>query len=374
MEQDTNRHDKCQSQVNHAQYYLSDMKSRYSTVCMDGTAPEAFSGSSTPPQVWPFNMAGMAEDLPPEQAVSEQNELDFRVEATAKTEEPEGETMAERLFGYLMCNPAWALQAEKNKMFHEAKLSVDQTRTWDFITGSDLFRKFVRRNTQATRRLLITAGEHHGEVISTTKILAATIMTLSASERDTEDVIPTFVIGWFCADDTQMWDRTDPDKPVNLSSRLMMTSLVCQLLDAMMTDKIECDLSFIDRTFALDEIAELDLSGLSKMFSRLVLKVPEGRQIVCVIDEICRYDGPGGDARCAIEKLVALTKELLNGPRYFKLLLTCGCKGIEMREDFESKDLFSIKSDDQTMEVPQGAEILPPCPNLSAGLKPRDDS
>ncbi|KAK1481587.1 hypothetical protein CTAM01_13944 [Colletotrichum tamarilloi] len=353
----------------YAKNYMRYIKSGYLTACVDDAVPEAFSGPSAPPRVWSFDMTGMRDVLRPKQAASEQSEIDFRVEATAEMEEPEGETTAERLSQYLMCNRVWPRQAEKREMFCEAKLSVDRERTWDFIIGNDLFKKFVRRKPQATRCLLIMAGEHYGEVISTTGILAANVMEKSACKRNKEDVIPTFVIGWFCADDTQMEDRTDPGKPVNLSSRLMMASLVCKLREQMMAEKIECDLSFINSELNWDDIGKWELGVLSEMFAKLVLQTPEGSQIICVIDEICTYEDHNftDDADKAINALVAIANsaELLTGPRSFKLLLTFKHEASGIDKTF--------RSEDQVMKVPQEAEIPSPCddyPDFSAGLEP----
>ncbi|KAI3539072.1 hypothetical protein CSPX01_09199 [Colletotrichum filicis] len=353
----------------YAKNYMGYIESCYLTACVDDAVPEAFSGPSAPPRVWPFDMTGVIDALRPKQAASEQSELDFKVEATAEMEEPEGEMTTERLFQYLIYNEVWPQQARKRKMFCEAKLSTDQEKTWDLIIENDLYKKFVRRNPQATRCLLIMAGEHYGEVISTTGKLAANVMEKSACKRNKEDVIPTFVIGWFCADDTQMEDRTHPYKPVNLSSRLMMASLVCKLRDQMMAEKIECDLSSINSELNWDDIGKWELGVLSKIFDKLVSQTPEGSQIICVIDEICSYEYCDftDDTNKAINALVAIANsaELLTGPRYFKLLLTCKheASGIEKK----------IRSEDQIIKVPQEAEIPSPCddyPDFSAGLEP----
>ncbi|KAK1461174.1 hypothetical protein CMEL01_14810 [Colletotrichum melonis] len=328
----------------YAKNYMGYIESCYLTACVDDAVPEALSGPSAPPRVWPFDMTGVIDALCPKQAVSEQSELDFRVEATAEME-------------------------EKRKMFCEAKLSADQEKTWDLIIENDLYKKFVRRNPQATRCLLIMAGEHYGEVISTTGKLAAIVMKESACKRNKEDGIPTFVIGWFCADDTQMEDRTDPYKPVNFSSRLMMASLVCKLRDQMMAEKIECDLSSINSELNWDDISKWELGVLSEIFSKLISQTPEGSQIICVIDEICSYEycDYTDDTNKAINALVAIANsaELLTGPRYFKLLLTCKHEASGIEEKF--------RSEDQIMKVPQEVEIPSPCddyPDFSAGLEP----
>ncbi|KXH49276.1 hypothetical protein CNYM01_06992 [Colletotrichum nymphaeae SA-01] len=332
-------------QQNHAQYYMRDRKSRCSAASLDDAAREFFSESSAPPQVWPFDLAGVNDALTPEQTALEQNESYFRTEVTAEIIDPEGETTVERLF------------------------RGDQWKTWDYIIANNLFRDFVERYQQKTRCLLIIAGEHCGETISTTSKLAATVRTISACKRNEKDVISTFVIGWFCTDDTQIWDRKDPDKPVNISSRLMMASLVFQLLDLMMAKNIECDLSFINSEFNWDDIGKWELQVLSEIFTRLVLQAPEGSQIICVIDEICSYedwDSTEDDANKAVNALVAIANsaELLTGPRYFKLLLTCEDEAPGIEKKFKSKD--------QIMKVPQEVEVPPPfddCPDSFAGLE-----
>lgn len=144
----------------------------------------------------------------------------------------------------------------------------------------------------------------------------------------------------------------------------------------MMARQDEYDLSFINSEFNWDRIITLKPKVLSKKFSRLVLQTPQGSQIVCVIDEICCYNGPGGDARWVINELVALTKrtELLCGPRRFKLLLTCEHETFEIKADFESDSLPLLKSDDQIMKVPQEAKNPLPCPEVPNELEPRGSS
>ncbi|KAG7053116.1 hypothetical protein JMJ77_0000208 [Colletotrichum scovillei] len=341
-------------QQNHAQYYMRDRKSLCSAASLDDAAREFFSESSAPPQVWPSDLAGVNDALTPEQTALEQNESYFRTEVTAEIIDPEGETTVERLFRYLTHHTALRLQKEKMEIYFWTELSGDQWKTWDYIRANNLFRDFVERYQPTTRCLLIIAGEHCGETISTTSKMAAAVRINSACKVNEKDVISTFVIGWFCADDTQMWDRKDPHKPVNISSRLMMASLICQLLDRMMIEKIECHLSFINSEFNWDDIGKWELQVLSEIFTRLVSQAPEGSQIICVIDEICSYedyDPTEDDANKAINALVAIANsaELLTGPRYFKLLLTCEDEAPGIEKKFKSKD--------QIMKVPQEVEV-----------------
>ncbi|KAH9905189.1 hypothetical protein F4778DRAFT_802664 [Xylariomycetidae sp. FL2044] len=137
-----------------------------------------------------------------------------------------------------------------------------------------------------------------------------------------------FVLGYFCDQ-----HRPFSDLSVASSSRGMIASLTGQLLSQMLERGLETNLSFLTKVH-WQRLQNLHLSTLCILFRELTDQLAPGTVLVCVIDEISRYETAARrkDTDAVMRRLTRLVSK--RDEIVFKLLVTCRGRALEVGQYF----------------------------------------
>ncbi|KAK6224094.1 hypothetical protein LQW54_000241 [Pestalotiopsis sp. IQ-011] len=150
--------------------------------------------------------------------------------------------------------------------------------------------------------------------------------SLVQASRDTGSI---FLMAYFCD-----FHRPSYEWSTEASAVGILVSFLGQLLSQMEQRGLHMDLSFLDaRDWRHLESLQLDI--LWKVLRQLISQLPEGSVLVCVIDEISRYESSAleQDTEQIIRRLTRLVKNSQN--IVFKLLLTCHGRALSVFPYFE---------------------------------------
>lgn len=150
--------------------------------------------------------------------------------------------------------------------------------------------------------------------------------SLVQASRDTGSI---FLMAYFCD-----FHRPSYEWSTEASAVGIVASFLGQLLSQMEQRGLHMDLSFLD---ARDwrHLESLQLETLWKVLRQLISQLPEDSVLVCVIDEISRYETSAleQDTDQIIRRLTRLVKNSQN--IVFKLLLTCHGRALSVFPYFE---------------------------------------
>ncbi|KAG7053132.1 hypothetical protein JMJ77_0000224 [Colletotrichum scovillei] len=150
--------------------------------------------------------------------------------------------------------------------------------------------------------------------ITTYSVMAAKVANELAIQSD------AFILTWFCA-------KLDRHSAERYRPQAMMASLVCQLLDKMMKENIELNLGAkpIVRRCEREQLKRRDMNILCRVFVRLVKKLPAGKRVFCILDEVTFCEKPKleRDLYMALDLLKHLSgTQTPKGDRVLGLMLT----------------------------------------------------
>ncbi|KAI1858928.1 uncharacterized protein JN550_012286 [Neoarthrinium moseri] len=164
--------------------------------------------------------------------------------------------------------------------------------------------------------------------------------TLAQASRDEDSV---FVLCYFCNN-----HRPDFMPSIAASSIGLLSSLVGQLIQQMLSRGMAIDLSSLE-PHEWKKIQGLELDVLWKAFRKLTSQLPSGSVLICIIDEISRFETASlsEDTDRLARRLTRLVRN--SDSIVFKLLFTCHGRAlgvsqyftahtIDLREDTEPDD------------------------------------
>lgn len=188
------------------------------------------------------------------------------------------------------------------------------------------------------------AVETSHDGITTFSHIAATVARELTIESD------AITITWFCT-------KLDHHSAERYRPQAMMASLVCQLLDKMMKEKIELNLSAepIVRECERQQVENRDMDTLCRLFTRLMEKLPVGRKVFCILDGVitCENLDREGYLYMALDLLKHLSgAPAWKGGRVLKLMLT------SQAEISQMVGLGIVEMLHYGLESPQWAERL----------------
>ncbi|KAK1545985.1 hypothetical protein CPAR01_03487 [Colletotrichum paranaense] len=158
------------------------------------------------------------------------------------------------------------------------------------------------------------AAKDSRDGITTFSVIAAIVANDLAIETD------AFILTWFCA-------KLDRHSAERYRPQAMMASLVCQLLDQIMKENIELNLSTksIVRRCEREQLKRRDMDTLCRVFARLIKMLPVGKRVFCILDEVTFCEKPNleRDLYMALGLLKHLSgTQTSKGDRVLKLMLT----------------------------------------------------
>lgn len=223
---------------------------------------------------------------------------------------------------------AEAVAEDLAKCSRQVRAADDATKAMaaSVITKSQ-FKSFM--TGQATSSALLVNGRPSAEAWdgpSPLTLVATELITLSESTPE------PYVVKYFCGEHRPRFGVAEAP-----AARLM-ASLVGQLLSLMMERNIAVDLASItpkDRR----RVEKSNLKALYNVFKMLTQQLPAKSLLLCVIDEISRYEISmlAEDIRDVMRRLTRLA----SGPNdiSFKLLVTSQGRALRVGEFFEGRTL-----------------------------------
>lgn len=179
--------------------------------------------------------------------------------------------------------------------------------------------------TSASTSLLVN-GRADLAAADSTSPLTYVAGSLVHASRDTGSI---YVVAYFC-----YFHRPSFEHSTEASSVGVVASFVGQLLSQMLDQGVQMDLSFLEpRDWRRLENMKLDM--LWKVLRQLISQLPEESVLICVIDEIARYET---SALCqGTEQVVRRLTRLVRNtePIVFRLLLTCHDRALGVAPYFE---------------------------------------
>ncbi|KAF4782779.1 hypothetical protein HER10_EVM0002830 [Colletotrichum scovillei] len=150
-------------------------------------------------------------------------------------------------------------------------------------------------------------------------------------------------IKWFCS--IPFPNRTNEDEiKLQESPRGMMCSLINQLLREISErfPKYELKGSLLREGGFTERLANREIEALYELFSALMIYLDPGADVMCVIDEITRYetDQLSEELDYVITRLLALARIQSGGPVASKLVLTCQSRATQINEYFDNGRYF----------------------------------
>ncbi|KAI1820005.1 hypothetical protein F4861DRAFT_534017 [Xylaria intraflava] len=139
-----------------------------------------------------------------------------------------------------------------------------------------------------------------------------------------------YVVKYFCNQHRPYFDQSAISPPVE-----MMASLVGQLLDRMIKQKVDMDYSMLTRE--AKRIKKLNLKALCDIFRKLTYQLPPRSMLLCVIDDLARYEITPfmKETDAIIRRLARLASRHESQNRIvFKLLVTCEGRALEISKHF----------------------------------------
>ncbi|KAK1701996.1 hypothetical protein BDP67DRAFT_572411 [Colletotrichum lupini] len=150
-------------------------------------------------------------------------------------------------------------------------------------------------------------------------------------------------IKWFCS--IPFPNRANEDEiKLQESPRGMMCSLINQLLREIFERFPEYELkgSLLREGSFTERLINREIKALCELFSALIIYLDPGADVMCVIDEITRYetDQLSEELDLIIKQLSALARIQSGRPVAFKLVLTCQSRATQIHEYFEDPRYF----------------------------------
>ncbi|KAF3025095.1 hypothetical protein E8E14_014568 [Neopestalotiopsis sp. 37M] len=179
--------------------------------------------------------------------------------------------------------------------------------------------------TSASTSLLVN-GRADLAAADSTSPLTYVAGSLVHASRDTGSI---YVVAYFCD-----FHRPSFEHSTEASSVGVVASFVGQLLSQMLDRGVQMDLSFLEpRDWRRLENMKLDM--LWKVLRQLISQLPEESVLICVIDEIARYETSAlcQDTEQVFRRLTRLVRN--TEPIVFKLLLTCHDRALGVGPYFE---------------------------------------
>ncbi|UQC79001.1 uncharacterized protein CLUP02_04480 [Colletotrichum lupini] len=142
-------------------------------------------------------------------------------------------------------------------------------------------------------------------------------------------------------------NKNDPNEDeikLQESPRGMMCSLINQLLREIFERFPEYELkgSLLREGSFTERLINREIKALCELFSALIIYLDPGADVMCVIDEITRYetDQLSEELDLIIKQLSALARIQSGRPVAFKLVLTCQSRATQIHEYFEDPRYF----------------------------------
>lgn len=231
---------------------------------------------------------------------------------------------AKRLLKAIRYNPnVLETDLKKSVIAGERLDETEKARAAAMIRNSNYKSRMVE--TSASTSLLINgrADLAAANGVSPLTYVAASLVQAS------RDMGSIFLMAYFCD-----FHRPSYEWSAEASAVGIVASFTGQLLSQMQERGLHMDLSFLDaRDWRHLESLKLDI--LWKVLRQLITQLPEDSVLVCVIDEISRYESSAleQDTDQIIRRLTRLVKNSQN--IVFKLLLTCHGRALSVFPYFE---------------------------------------
>ena len=186
-----------------------------------------------------------------------------------------------------------------------------------------VFKSYMTEDASSAS-LLVNGNEDvsNAEGVSPLSVVGAKLARISEQTKS------TFVLRYFCREHGPYSNDSATSSP-----SFMLASLAGQLIDQLLHEDIPIDLSFLQQV-RFENVKKLKPATLDVIFRELVIQVPAGSVLLCIIDEPSVYETRllKGDTQAIFRRLVRLVKNIKHIA--FKLFVTCRGRARDINQYF----------------------------------------